>query len=150
MRCLVIYQSVHHGNTEKIAKEIAKCLDADLKRVNEINKKDLTEYDLIGFGSGIYFLKHHKSLLEFVEDLPQMNKKAFIFSTRGLGCYKFYHRALRKKLIEKGFKIVGEFSCKGYDTYGILKLIGGINKGRPNEQDLEKARKFAMRMKKVG
>ena len=149
MRRLVIYQSIHHGNTEKIAKEIAKCLEADLKRIDEINGKDLTEYDLIGFGSGIYFFKHHKSLLKFVENLPKMNKKAFIFSTRGMGCYKFYHRALRKKLIEKEFEIVGEFSCKGYDTYSILKLIGGINKGRPNEKDLEKARKFAIKMKKV-
>jgi len=50
---------------------------------------------------------------------------------------------LRKKLIEKGFNIVGEFSCKGFDTFGMLKYIGGINKNRPNEKDLEKAKSFA-------
>jgi hypothetical protein len=31
----------------------------------------LAEYDLIGFGSGIYYGKHHKTLLDFVAGLPQ-------------------------------------------------------------------------------
>jgi flavodoxin len=38
---------------------------------------------------------------------------------------------------------VGDFVCKALDTYGPLKLIGGLNKGRPNEEDYQKAREFA-------
>lgn len=38
--------------------------------------------------------------------------------------------------------MLGEFSCKGYDTFGPFKLIGGIAKGHPDTQDLENARKF--------
>lgn len=53
------------------------------------------------------------------------------------------HKKLKKKLSEKGFDIVKEFSCKGFDTFGMLKYIGGINKNRPNEEDLEKAKIFA-------
>jgi hypothetical protein len=50
-------------------------------------------------------------------------------------------------LIGKGFTIIGEFSCKGFNTFGPLKLVGGINKGRPNESDLNKAENFARCLK---
>ena len=41
--------------------------------------------------------------------------------------------------------IIGKFSCKGYDTYGPFKLVGGIAKGHPNEKDLEAAVDFYKR-----
>jgi flavodoxin len=43
----------------------------------------------------------------------------------------------------KGFQITGEFSCKGLTTFGPAKLFGGVNKGRPNAQDVEEAQAFA-------
>lgn len=33
-------------------------------------------------------------------------------------------------------KLVGKFSCKGYDTFDPLKLIGWVAKGHQNENDL--------------
>jgi len=42
---------------------------------------------------------------------------------------------------------VGEFNCLGWDNVGPLKFIGGINKGRPNENDIKKAKEFAKMMK---
>lgn len=54
---------------------------------------------------------------------------------------------LKEKLLEKRFNVIGEFFCKGFDTWGPFKIIGGINRGRPNEQDLEKAKKFANDLK---
>ena len=143
MKALIIYMSVHHKNTEKIAMEMAEVLDADLMKAYEANEKDISRYDLIGFGSGIYFFKHHRKLLEFAEKLVAKKKNAFIFSTYGGGSPKIYHKLLRKKLAKRGFRIIGEFSCKGYDTFGPLKFIGGINKGKPDEKDLKRAREFA-------
>ena len=111
----------------------------------------LSRYDLIGFGSGIYYHKHHGSLLNLVERLPDLKgKKAFIFSTSGvskLWHFSDFHKPLREKLLEKGFDIIGEFDCRGWDTVGPFKLIGGISKGRPNEEDLEQAMSFARRLK---
>lgn len=75
MKTLIIYESVRHGNTEKIAKAMAGVLEADLLKPDEIDAKILLEYDLIGFGSGIYFGKHHKRLLAFIDSLPKLNKK---------------------------------------------------------------------------
>ena len=32
--------------------------------------------------------------------------------------------------------IVGRFSCKGFDTFGPFKMIGGVSKGHPDEKDI--------------
>lgn len=151
MKTLIVYISVHHGNTEKVVKAIANALDADLLRVEQANANVLVEYDLIGFGSGIYFGRHHVSLLDYVDRLPMLrNKKAFIFSTSGLRRIRFihdFHKPLRGRLQQKGFNIVGEFSCRGFDTSRPAKIIGGINRGRPNEKDLKQAEDFARGLK---
>lgn len=151
VKAAIVYVSVHHKNTEKIAQTMAKTMKAKLFKTSEVSKKKLADYDVIGFGSGIYFAKHHKTLLEFVEKLPLMEgKKAFIFSTAGVkrrGYATRTHKPLRDSLKTKKFDVIGEFNCPGHDTYGFLTLIGGINKGRPNQDDLEKAEKFIKDLK---
>jgi flavodoxin len=152
MKTLIIYISVHHGNTERVAKAMANILDADLLPVEQADASMLEQYDLIGFGSGIYFGKHHESLLDFVDKLPMIrNKKAFIFSTSGLRKIWFIHnfdKPLKEKLQWKGFDIIGEFSCRGFDTSRAAMIVGGINKGRPNAKDLRKAEDFASSVEK--
>ena len=147
MKTLIVYTSVHHQNTEKVAKVMAEELGADLVPLGEAQPATIGSYDLVGFGSGIYFGKHHKTLLQFAETLPsETGKQAFIFSTSGQGGNE-RHAALKEKLVNRGFSIVDEFSCKAWDTWGPMKLIGGINKGRPNADDLEGARLFARGLK---
>jgi flavodoxin len=147
MNAVIIYMSIHHQNTEKVAREIAGPLDAHLTTPLDFDS-DVSGYDLVGVGSGIYYAKHHESLLEFVGDLPSVNRKnAFIFSTRGMGPVWVYHRPLRNLLLKKGFTIIGEFSCKGYDSNGFLRHLGGINRGHPNEEDLQRARVFAQSLR---
>jgi flavodoxin len=152
MKSLLILYSYHHHNTAKVAKVIAKVFDAEIKMPNEINPEDFQEYDLIGFGSGIYSAKHGESLLDLADSLPQVtNKKAFLFSTAGItGKSKAYkdHATLREKLESKGYIIVDEFQSKGYNTNSFLKLFGGMNKGRPNAKDLKNAEDFALKVKR--
>ncbi|MDD5246657.1 MAG: flavodoxin family protein [Candidatus Omnitrophica bacterium] len=142
MKTLIIYHSEGHKNTEKVARAIQEVLGADLVEESKVDFNSLQQYDLIGFGAGIYFSAHHAALNDFAGKLPELNKNVFIFSTSGIGTVRF-HKALKKILEQKKCWIVGEFSCKAFDTFGPLKLVGGINKGRPNEADLENARKFA-------
>lgn len=78
MRTAILYVSIHHGNTEKIA----RVLDAELLNVGKANEEAIKNNDLIGFGSGIYFGKHHMSLLKFIDALPKMNKKAKEFAEK--------------------------------------------------------------------
>ena len=43
---------------------------------------------------------------------------------------------------EKNCRCLGVFYCKGFDTFGPFKLVGGINKNRPNTEDMEQAVPF--------
>ncbi len=152
MKSLLVLYSYHHNNTEKIAKVFAKVLDAQIKTPQQINPEELQEYSLIGFGSGIYGKKHHNILLDLADKLPQVtNKKVFIFSTSAImGEAKVTkdHSMLREKLQSKGYMIVNEFSCKGFNTNSFLKLFGGMNKGRPSAEDLKHAEEFAQNLKR--
>jgi flavodoxin len=147
MKVIIICASRHQGNTAKVARAIAGVLNAELVTVNKAHGTAIDEYDLIGLGSGIYWGRHDKELLALVRAWPaQENKKAFIFSTSGRsegGIFNWYNRRLRTALKDKGFTIIGDFSCRGYNAVGPLKLLGGFNKGRPNEADLAAATQFA-------
>jgi flavodoxin len=161
MKSLLVVFSYHHKNTEKIANVFAKVLDAHIKTPQQINPEELQEYSLIGFGSGIYAAKHHEVLLDLADKLPQVNnRKAFIFSTCGVPVVvcdgKHFeefvvknHSSLREKLQSKGYMIIDEFSCAGFNTNSFLKLFGGLNKGRPNAEDLIHAEEFAQNLKRL-
>ena len=151
MRSLLVLFSYHHKNTEKIAKVIAKVLDAEIKTPQQTSPEELQEYSLIGFGSGIYSAKHHKTLLDLADRLPQVtNRRAFIFSTSSdLEPLAKNHSVLREKLRPKGYMIVDEFTCAGFNTNSFSRLFGGINKGRPNAEDLKHAEEFAQNLKRA-
>jgi flavodoxin len=155
MNIILIYKSFHRMNTERIAKAMADIMDAKIAKVEEISPNDLEEYDLLGFGSGIYGGNYHKELMNFIDNMPPMNKDTFIFSTSGEFSDK-YHNLIKLKLTGKGLRIVGEFACLGetsplkfnLNLKGPLGWIGGKNKGHPDEKDLEKAREFAQDLMK--
>jgi flavodoxin len=152
MKSLLVLCSYHHNNTEKVAKVFAKVLDAKMGSPQQMGPEEPQGYDLVGFGSGIDSGKHYQILLEFAEKLPQVrDKKAFIFSTAGItGEEKVAgdHSALRKRLQSKGYVIVDEFGFPGFNTNSFLKFFGGMNKGRPNAEDLRHAEEFAQSLKK--
>ena len=151
MKSLVVVISIHHNNTLKIANVIAKVLDAPIKKPYHLKPEEIQEYEIVGFGSGIYGAKHHKSLLELADKLPRVsNKKAFLFSTAALTNGKKVindHSKLREKLESKGYMILDDFQSKGFNTNSFMKYLGGMNKGRPNTEDLKHAEEFAEKIK---
>lgn len=143
MKTLIIYESVHHGNTEKVAKEMAKQLNADMIKAKDVDMNSINNYDLIGFGSGIYFSKVHENMEKVVDSLQNTSGvKAFVFSTSGLG-KKSFNDSIIQRLEQKKYDVVGSFACRGYDTVGPFKLIGGIAKGKPDANDMQNAGDFA-------
>ena len=71
MKTAVVYYSRHHGNTKKVLDAIAQKFDITFIDASKTESADLGEYDLIGFASGIYYSKFHKSILQFAEkNLP--------------------------------------------------------------------------------
>jgi len=150
MKPLVVYASIHHKNTEKIAKEIGGVLGAKIINFLDVTKEEIENADLVGFGSGVYLSKFHKGLVGLTKGLPKMDKKkVFLFSTSGMKrniIFNRSHEHFKNILKKKNFEVVGEFNCLGYDTYSVLKYIGGVNRGRPNKKDLGEARSFALNL----
>jgi flavodoxin len=150
-RILMILASAPGGSTEKIARAMAAASGARVLSPAEAKTADMSACMLMGFGSGIIDQKHHEALLSLVDTLPpQKGRKAFIFSTSGVSRQFALkhdiddpHELLRRKLVEKGFTIAGEFNCAGFNANSFWKLLGGMNKGRPNREDLARAAAFA-------
>lgn len=143
MKSVIVYASVHHGNTKKLVEKIAEECKVDLINAVQQPKADLSDYDRIGFAFGIYFSKFHQTILKFAsENLPE-NKKVFMICTYG---GNVAYKSLEVILKEKKTDIIGKFGCKGYDTFGPFKLVGGIAKGHPDEKDLKAAVSFVARL----
>ena len=139
MKTVIIYAYVHHENTKKLVERIAEKCGATLIDAMKQREADLSEYDRIGFASGIYLSKFHQTILKFAaENLPE-DKEVFLISTYGGSAH---YNSIENILKEKHAKVIGKFGCKGYDTFGPFKLVGGIAKGHPNEKDLEAAVNF--------
>ncbi|MCX3061763.1 flavodoxin family protein [Streptomyces beihaiensis] len=148
MKALIVCVSVSHGNTWKVADAMGRVLDASVVAPEDVDPGELAGYDLVGIGSGIFRMAFHPRLRDFVQGLPRREEErpdAFVFSTSGLpeAPFRPYTRPLVRVLEEKGFPVVGAFSCRAWDTWAPFKPVGGIRKGRPDEDDLAEARLFA-------
>jgi flavodoxin len=154
VKSLVVVFSYHHNNTEKIANACAKVLGAEVKTPQQVKPEEIAEYDLVGFGSGIYSATFDASVLDLADRLPPVNnKKAFLFSTYGAPAFiangefiEKNHQQIREKLKAKGYAVIGEFGCAGWNTNSFLKYFGGLNKGKPDAEDLMNAEAFARDM----
>lgn len=144
----IVYISIHHKNTEKLAIAMATELNAELLTIREARKTDLSKYDLIGFGSGIYEADFHRTILDIVENSELKNKNVFIFSSSGVKQTRILKNRFNTNIVNtlsrKQANILGSFSCRGWDTAGpLIRLFGGVNKNRPNKKDLNRAREFS-------
>lgn len=141
MKTAVVYYSKHHGNTKKLLDTIAEKYDVTLIDITENPNADLSGYDRVGFASGIYYSKFQKALLKFAEtNLPEGAETFFLY-TYGAE-KKGYTDAISEAVGKRGAKILGEFGCFGFNTFGPFKLIGGIAKGHPTDDELQAALDF--------
>ena len=87
----------------------------------------------------------------FDDSVPEVNKKkTFIFSTAGLSNEKKLgkdHSCFKEKLESRGYVIVDELQCKGFNTNSFIKYFDGINRGTPNAKDLKKAEEIVQNLK---
>ena len=141
MKTAVCYYSRHHGNTRKVLEAMALEGDVDLIDVRARRAVRLEEYGCVGLASGIYGFEVHRAVVEFARQyLPRGVPVFFVYTygaAKGSGA-----KALALLARERECPVLGEFGCRGYDTFGPFKLAGGIAKGRPNEADLAAARAF--------
>lgn len=138
----IVYVSTHHGNTKKVVEAMAAERECDLYPADRAKDAELSKYDVVGFASGVYFQSLSPIVVQLARDLELSDRqRTFIVYTAGIN-YKNYAAPVEKILREKNGTYVGRYSCRGYDTWGPLKLIGGIARKNPTEQELRKAREF--------
>ena len=142
MKILIIVKSKHNDNTLKIAEAMSEAAPVTVTDLENVKYYKLDEYDIIGFGSGIYFGKHDKEILNFVKTLNNEPAFSFVFSTSGSKNFQKNNRTLIKLLESKNKTVLGSFGCQGYDKFFIFALLGGINKDRPNIDDFDAAQQF--------
>ncbi|MGW7683244.1 flavodoxin family protein [Kribbella sp. NPDC054772] len=146
MQVVIVCVSVSHGNTRRVADSMADALDAKVVSPEQVDPAELAAADLVGFGSGVFYQKLHPDLIDFVKTLPAATGRAFVFATSGFPEVLRFTRPLVQLLDTKGYAVDATFTCRAYDTWAPLKLVGGLNKRRPNAADLTAARAFAERL----
>lgn len=143
MKTAICYYSRHHGNTLKVLEAMAEAADIDLIDVTSRMAAHLPQYDRIGFASGIYYSKFHPTVIDYAERYLPQGKEVFFVATHGSkSCPDKYFSAISGVASAKGCTVLGRFTCRGYDTFGPFKLIGGMANGHPDAADLQNARAF--------
>lgn len=141
MKTVIVYYSKHHGNTKKLLDAIAAEENVDLIDAAAVKNADLSVYDRIGFASGIYYGAFAKQIQSFAEkNLPE-EKSVFLIETCG-SPRKSYFSKMEKIAAERNCTVIGKYECLGFDTFGPFKLMGGIQKGHPSEQEIREAVEF--------
>lgn len=141
MKTAIVYYSKHHGNTGKLIDAISAGQDVTAIDASEVKKADLSGYDLVGFASGIYYSKFHKSVLQFAEQNLPEGKDVFFLYTCGAE-KKGYTKSIAASVEKHNANVLGEYGCLGFDTFGPFKLVGGIAKGHPDGEEIQQAVNF--------
>ena len=142
MTTAIVYYSKHHGNTKKLLDAIAAADGAvTLIDVTKQPDTDISSYDRVGFASGIFFNSFAKQIVAFAEARLPEAKDVFYICTHGAPTGNFL-REMRSIAEGKRCRELGYYHCKGYDTFGPFKLVGGIAKGHPTEKEIAAAVEF--------
>jgi len=138
---LIIYQSFHHQNTEKIVRALSTSFNIKALEVSKATQKDFDCNYLI-FASGVYMTKPHRLFLEKIPE-TKSPKEILLITTSGIKnipLFNPYRRHFRKFFESRGYLIRSWFETRGFDTYPVIsKPFGGFSKGRPDSLDIERA-----------
>ena len=137
----IVFASTHHQNTRKLADAIAAAHDVTLIDATRCEVADLTNYDIIGFASGIDFSRFYAPVEAFLARNLPLGKRVFFLYTAAAPSPRFT-QSVKAAATQKGAVLLGEYGCKGYNTYGPWKLIGGMNKRHPTAKEVADAVAF--------
>lgn len=141
MKTAIVYYSAHHGNTKKLLDAIASAHDVTLVDVTKNPEADLAGYDRIGLASGIYYNGFAKQIVAFAQDRLPEGKDVFFIYTHGAPKVDALKEP-RRILEQKRCREIGAWGCRGFDTFGPFKIVGGIAKGHPTGDEIKEAVAF--------
>lgn len=148
MKCLIVFFS-QTNSTRKVAKTIGKEIatydwEVDLKNIKHDKVDNLKKYDLIGFGTPVYYYRLPFLVKDYLQALPDLNNKS-VFSFISYGSYYFDVPTEIKNILKKKNTVdIGFFAARGADKYlGYLKQGVLLSDGHPNKGELNQAKNFA-------
>ena len=97
---------------------------------------NISEYDFIGFASGIYYGKSSEKIYSLMEKLNIANKSCFSMITAGYPSNS-YKNVLQDTIKNKRGIFLGGYICKGHDL-----MMGDLNPGHPNNIEKSEAKEF--------
>jgi flavodoxin len=139
----VVIYSTKGGNTKKVAEEIACELNCPIKEVTkdtDPSSINLTEFDLVLVGTGIYRDHPNENLFRFLQSAELGNQQFALFMTwlkLRTGDKDIFYK-IDQLLGRKGKKLLESyFECKGDNP-----------NGRPNSAEIDAAKKWASKVGK--
>ena len=135
------------GNTRKVAKSMADTFKeaghkTQILSMKEVKPEDMMKGDLIGIGTPTFESHAPTPVKNFLKSLPSFdNRRAFVFATGG-GAPGNVLYDLTKLLRKKGADVAGGFWTRG-EMHHPAPCIIGKSPGHPNDDDLEKTKRFA-------
>lgn len=118
------------GNTKKIAEEVAKVAGVEALPVSEPLTEDV---DVLFLANAVYAAGVAKEITECIENINV--KVGEIVNISSAALMKSSYSQVKKIVEKNGLKM----SRKEYHCRGQFKMI---HKGRPNDEDMQKAREF--------
>lgn len=129
MKYAVRYLS-NSGNTEKVAEKVAKELNIE---AFSIEKEINGNIDILFLGCPVNAFSIDSKMKEFISKLNNI-KMVAVFATSAIS-KKIVYKEISKELMKK------KIPCFDHNLY-IKGEFKGLNKGRPNENDLKLVSKF--------
>lgn len=133
MAQIAVFVDSRGGNTRKVAEAIAQELGVS---IGDMTLPVPADTDILFLGSGTYGSKPGEAMQKFIAAGMYTGKKIALFGTSGgPGGGEKMIAFMGDALKQKGATILGSWHCPG-------KFLV-MNWGRPNNEDLDNARKFA-------
>lgn len=136
MTDVAVYVDSRGGNTRKVADAIAEELGV---KVGDITAPLPDDAKVLFLGSGTYGGAPGIDMMKFVTDNTFTGRKVALFGTSGsVRAAEKMIAAMEDAMTRKGAMVLGIYHCRGQ-----LFLF---NRGHPNQEDLDNAKKFAGEM----
>ncbi len=135
------------GNTRKVAETMATAFQeaghsARTVPLKEATADDVTKSDLLGVGTSCMTSQAPTPIKEFLHNLPPLEgRRTFVFATSGGASGRVLYD-LTHLLRGKGADVAGGVLIRGEVHHPAPCLLGHF-RGRPNAEDLNRARRFA-------
>ena len=146
-KIIIFYYSYSTMSTEKIVKGIqASYPNIEIWLLPSEEKNDISNYDFIGFASGIYAWDFGKPIYQKIEKLIGLEgKKCFSICTSTTGSEK-YTLYPKEAIEKKGGKFIRGWGCQGKANFFPLNVFGGVHKEKPDENDIKSATDFLKKL----